>query len=66
MFTRGKCYYVHFKYEKLTMFCFYCGRLGHNESFCKIWMAKGKEVVDVGWDLSLRAKSRRALAMNST
>ncbi|MBA0620337.1 hypothetical protein Godav_006075 [Gossypium davidsonii] len=39
--------------------------LGHNDSFCKIWMAKGEEV-DMGWNLSLRAQSRRALAMNST
>ncbi|MBA0804886.1 hypothetical protein Gohar_004444 [Gossypium harknessii] len=39
---------------------------GHNDSFCKIWMAKREEVVDMGWDLSLRAQSRRTLAMNST
>ncbi|MBA0846235.1 hypothetical protein Goarm_022379, partial [Gossypium armourianum] len=31
-------------------------RLGHNDSFCKIWMAKREEVVDMGWDLSLRAQ----------
>ncbi|MFQ6636684.1 hypothetical protein Gotur_013469 [Gossypium turneri] len=31
-----------------------------------IWMAKREEVVDMGWDLSLRAQSRRTLAMNST
>lgn len=28
-------------------------------------MALGVEIAELGWDLSLRAQSRRALAMNS-
>lgn len=46
-------------------FCFYCGRLGHNDSFCEAKMVAGVEIVEMGWDLSLRARSRKALAMKS-
>ncbi|MBA0875904.1 hypothetical protein Goshw_022689 [Gossypium schwendimanii] len=60
-----KCSYVRFKYERLTLFCFYCGRLGHNDSFCEAKMEAGVEVNVMGWDLSLRAQSRRAQAMRS-
>ncbi|KAK5833711.1 hypothetical protein PVK06_017565 [Gossypium arboreum] len=62
---RGSCTYVKFKYERLSLFCFYCGRLGHSDSFCEGKMALSVEVTELGWDLSLRAQSRRALSMNS-
>ncbi|KAG8493752.1 hypothetical protein CXB51_011229 [Gossypium anomalum] len=61
----GICSYVRFKYEHLSLFCFYCGRLGHNDSFCKAKMLLGVEFAELGWDLSVRAQSRRALSMNS-
>ncbi|MBA0876086.1 hypothetical protein Goshw_013994 [Gossypium schwendimanii] len=61
----NKCSYVRFKYERLTIFCFYCGHLGHNDSFCEAKMEAGVEVDIIGWDLSLRAQSRRAQAMRS-
>lgn len=62
---RGSCTYVKFKYEQLSLFCFYCGRLGHSDSICEGKMALGVEVAKLGWDLSLKAQSRRALSMNS-
>ncbi|KAG8488097.1 hypothetical protein CXB51_018795 [Gossypium anomalum] len=61
----GNCTYVSFRYDRLSLFCFYCGRLGHNDSFCEAKMELGVEVADMGWDLSLRAQSRRVAAMNS-
>ncbi|KAK5824560.1 hypothetical protein PVK06_019340 [Gossypium arboreum] len=33
---RNQCIYVLFQYEKLPLFCFLCGRLGHGENFCPI------------------------------
>ncbi|MBA0636123.1 hypothetical protein Godav_029878 [Gossypium davidsonii] len=57
--------YVKFKYERLTLFCFYCGRLGHSDSFCEAKMALGVEITEMGWDISLRAQSRRARAQSS-
>lgn len=62
---RGRKSYVFFKYERLTLFCFYCGKLGHNDSFCEAKMLIGVEVANMGWDLSTRAQSRRTLTMNS-
>ncbi|MFQ6631561.1 hypothetical protein Gotur_009595 [Gossypium turneri] len=61
----GNCTYVRFRYERLSLFCFYCGRLGYNDSFCEAQMALGVEVAKMGWDLSLRAQSQRAAAMNN-
>ncbi|MFQ6647702.1 hypothetical protein Gotur_021921 [Gossypium turneri] len=54
-----------FKYERLTLCCFYCGRLGHNDSFCEAKMEARVEIDEMGWDFSLHAQSRRAQAMNS-
>ncbi|KAH1113836.1 hypothetical protein J1N35_007214 [Gossypium stocksii] len=41
------------------------GRLGHSDSFCHSKMELRFEAVEIGWNLSLQAQSRRALAMNS-
>ncbi|KAA3456076.1 nucleolin-like [Gossypium australe] len=59
------CSFVRFKYERLTLFCFYCGRLRYSDSFCVSEMELGVEISEMGWDLSLRAQSRRALTMSS-
>lgn len=65
LFEYGNNMYVKFKYEKLTLFCFYCGKPGHNDSFCQLRMSREEETVEMGWDLTLQAQSRRASAMNS-
>ncbi|MBA0638260.1 hypothetical protein Godav_028969 [Gossypium davidsonii] len=48
-----------------SLFCFFCSRLGHNNSYCEIKMMLGSNLIEIGWDLSLRAPSRRAISMNS-
>lgn len=40
-------------------------QLGHNDSFCEVKMSLGVEVAVMGWYLSLRAQSKRALAINN-
>ncbi|MBA0788546.1 hypothetical protein Gotri_027859, partial [Gossypium trilobum] len=55
--SNGVCSYVKFKYERLTLFYFLCGRLGHNDSYCETKMMIGIDFIEMGWDLSLRAPS---------
>ncbi|MBA0682385.1 hypothetical protein Goari_024109 [Gossypium aridum] len=40
-------------------------RLGHSDSFCEAKMNLRVEIVEMGWDLFIRAQSRRDLTMNS-
>ncbi|MBA0638822.1 hypothetical protein Godav_025100, partial [Gossypium davidsonii] len=63
--SSGVCSYVKFKYERLSLFCFFCGRLGHNDSYCETKMLMGSDLTVMDWDLSLRAPSRRALSLSS-
>lgn len=58
------CSYVKFKYERLTLLCFFCGRSGHND-LCETKMMIGVDFIEMGWNLSLRTPSRRALSMNN-
>ncbi|GMI94126.1 hypothetical protein HRI_003081900 [Hibiscus trionum] len=61
----GKAHYVRFEYEKLYLFCFICGLIGHGESFCPVRVVKGEEDIVFGWDTSLQAPSRRATLATS-
>ncbi|MBA0805993.1 hypothetical protein Gohar_005470 [Gossypium harknessii] len=45
--------YVKFKYERLSLFCFSCGILWHNDSFCEIKMMTQADTDELDWDLSL-------------
>ncbi|GMJ05091.1 hypothetical protein HRI_004178300 [Hibiscus trionum] len=55
----GRDHYVRFEYERLTLFCFICGLLGHGESFCPLRTVKDPSAITFGWDISLRAAPRR-------
>ncbi|KAK5817476.1 hypothetical protein PVK06_022400 [Gossypium arboreum] len=62
---QNKSIYAFFQYERLSLFCFLCGRLGHGKSFCPIQLMLGNQQVEFGWDLSLRAPSKRGGQLKS-
>ncbi|EEF34959.1 conserved hypothetical protein [Ricinus communis] len=39
--ARGICSWVNFKYERLPIFYYYCGIMGHTDSFCALFFKKG-------------------------
>ncbi|GMI79786.1 hypothetical protein HRI_001647900 [Hibiscus trionum] len=55
----GGSVYVTFQYEKLKLFCFRCGKLGHGEGFCPLRVLKDHQDLPFQWDASLRAPARR-------
>lgn len=65
MFPLAKCLYVNFKYERLTLFYFFYGCLGHIDFFCQIRIAKRIEIVKMGWDQLITDQSRKAITMNN-
>ncbi|KAE8702082.1 hypothetical protein F3Y22_tig00110503pilonHSYRG00763 [Hibiscus syriacus] len=60
LLASGQSHYVRFEYEKVTLFCFVCGILGHGESFCPIRVAHPDREIIMSWDSSLRATHRKS------
>ncbi|KAG8482513.1 hypothetical protein CXB51_023963 [Gossypium anomalum] len=60
MIQSEKQFYAKFQYEKLTLFCFLCGRLGHSDNFCPLRMQSKGQELELGCDVSLRVQYRRA------
>lgn len=52
--------WIMFRYERLSNFCFVCGRLGHSERDCGIVHANPDKVVDRVYGPALRAPARNA------
>jgi hypothetical protein len=50
---------LQFKYEKLGIFCFRCGIIGHTENFCATKFEEGAENGIARWGPYLRAEARR-------
>ncbi|KAL4308458.1 hypothetical protein GQ457_01G027980 [Hibiscus cannabinus] len=57
--------YISFQYEKLKLFCFLCGRLGHGEAFCPVRLSSPTQELSLEWDISLRAPPRGAVVPTS-
>ncbi|KAG8481469.1 hypothetical protein CXB51_026220 [Gossypium anomalum] len=57
--------YVHFEYEKVTLFFFLCGKLGHGESFCSIRTLHPRQEYKFQWDISLRVQPIKNAAWRS-
>lgn len=51
--------YARFQYEKPSLFCFICEKLGHGESFFPLRIKMVPSIIFFGWDISLRATARR-------
>lgn len=39
--------WVEFKYERLPIFCYWCGKVDHDEQDCKLWI-RSKEAINLG------------------
>ncbi|XP_057794257.1 uncharacterized protein LOC131010642 [Salvia miltiorrhiza] len=56
----GTPFTVRFKYERLNVFCFLCGKLGHSESYCELLFNEKTKDMKREWGVDLKAADRRS------
>ncbi|WOG86768.1 hypothetical protein DCAR_0205986 [Daucus carota subsp. sativus] len=54
----GSSSWINYKYERLSMFCFVCGRLGHSDRDCEIVYANPEKMVEWAYGVWLRAPTK--------
>lgn len=60
----GTFSWISFKYERLSMFCFVCGFLGHSDRECSIVYANPEKVIERAYGVWLRAPNKNAENQN--
>ncbi|GAU38028.1 hypothetical protein TSUD_395880 [Trifolium subterraneum] len=50
---------VIFKYERLSLFCFVCGVIGHSDNKCEVKYAMERDYGSRGWSNEIKAEVRR-------
>lgn len=55
----GTAHWVSFKYERMNIFCFCCGMLGHSDAFCRKAYEEGIEPKDNPYGSWMRAGTKR-------
>lgn len=54
----GDWNWIHFKYERLSMFCFVCGLLGHSDRDCAVVYANADKTIERAYGVWLRAPNK--------
>lgn len=60
----GDWNWINFKYERLSLFCFVCGILGHSERDCSVVYAHPDKVIDKAYGTWLRAPMKGGKQQN--
>ena len=58
LLSNGSSSQVLFKYERLELFCFLCGKLGHTDPFCDFHFSMAIDSMARGWGNRLKASFR--------